>query len=68
MLGLLDIVVEGQFDTIQQLDDAIESLEDGLFDDRTQTRQLQHATPTGCVRNWSSCGGSCCRCVKWSMP
>ena len=44
MLGLLDIVVEGQFDTIQQLDDAIESLEDGLFDDRTQTRQLQRDT------------------------
>lgn len=37
-------MVEGQFDTIQQLDDAIESLEDGLFDDRTQTRQLQRDT------------------------
>ncbi|HPY26388.1 MAG TPA: magnesium transporter CorA family protein [Mycobacterium sp.] len=44
MLGLLDVVVEEQFDTVQQLDDAIESLEDGLFDDRTQTRQLQRDT------------------------
>ena len=39
--GLLDVLVDGQFDTIQQLDDAIESLEDNLFDDKSQTRQLQ---------------------------
>lgn len=44
LLGILDVVVEGQFDTIQQLDDAIESLEDGLFDDKTQTRLLQRDT------------------------
>lgn len=42
--GILDVVVDGQFDTIQQLDDAIESLEDGLFDDHSQTRQLQRDT------------------------
>lgn len=42
--GILDVVVDGQFDTIQELDDAIESLEDGLFDDRSQTRQLQRDT------------------------
>ena len=42
--GILDVVVDGQFDTIQQLDDAIESLEDTLFDDRSQTRQLQRDT------------------------
>lgn len=39
--GILDVVVDEQFDTIQQLDDAIESLEDNLFDDHTQTRQVQ---------------------------
>ena len=42
--GILDVVVDGQFDTIQQLDDAIESLEDDLFDDKSQTRQLQRDT------------------------
>ena len=42
--GVLDVVVDGQFDTIQQLDDAIESLEDTLFDERSQTRQLQRDT------------------------
>lgn len=42
--GILDVVVDGQFDTIQQLDDAIEALEEGLFDDQTQTRQLQRDT------------------------
>ena len=42
--GILDVVVDGQFDTIQELDDAIEGLEDGLFDDKAQTRQLQRDT------------------------
>ncbi len=31
--GLLDTVVDGHFDTIQRLDDAIEALEDVLFED-----------------------------------
>lgn len=42
--GILDVVVDGQFDTIQQLDDTIESLEDTLFDDRSRNRQLQRDT------------------------
>ena len=42
--GILDVVIDEQFDTIQQLDDAIESLEDGLFDDRAQTRKIQRDT------------------------
>lgn len=42
--GILDVIVDGQFDTIQQLDDTIESLEDGLFDERSQTRRLQRDT------------------------
>ncbi len=42
--GLLDVIVDGQFDTIEQLDDAIESLEDGLFDDRAATRTVQRST------------------------
>ncbi len=42
--GVLDVVVDDQFDTIQQLDDAIESLEDNLFDEHSQTRQLQRDT------------------------
>lgn len=42
--GLLDVVVDSHFEAIQQLDDTIESLEDGLFDDRSQTRRLQRDT------------------------
>lgn len=42
--GILDVVVDSQFDTIQALDDTIESLEDLLFDDRAQTRRLQRDT------------------------
>ncbi|WP_249354339.1 magnesium transporter CorA family protein [Rhodococcus sp. USK13] len=42
--GLLDVIVDGQFDAIQSLDDAIEDLEEGLFDDRAQTRVIQRHT------------------------
>ena len=42
--GLLDAVVDGHFETIQQLDDAIEDLEDTLFDDRGQSRVVQLRT------------------------
>ena len=41
---ILDVVVDEQFDTIQQLDDAIESLEDGLFDDTGDNRTIQRNT------------------------
>jgi magnesium transporter len=40
--GLLDVIVDGQFDTIQALDDAIELIEDGLFGDTPMTRATQH--------------------------
>ena len=42
--GLLDVVVDGHFETIQLMDDAIESPEDGLFDDRAVTREIQQRT------------------------
>ena len=42
--GLLDVVVDGHFETIQLMDDAIESLEDGLFDERALTREIQQRT------------------------
>jgi magnesium transporter len=42
--GLLDVIVDGHFQTVQQLDDAIEAMEDDLFDDRTPTREMQRRT------------------------
>lgn len=42
--GLLDVIVDGQFETIQLLDDAIEDLEDGLFDDHAHTHAIQRRT------------------------
>ena len=42
--GLLDVVVDGHFETVQLMDDAIEDLEDGLFDDHALTRQIQQHT------------------------
>jgi magnesium transporter len=42
--GLLDVVVDGHFETIQHMDDVIESLEDGLFDDHAVTREIQQRT------------------------
>lgn len=39
--GLLDVIVDGHFDTVQQLDLAIEGLEDALFDDRPRDKEVQ---------------------------
>ncbi len=42
--GLLDAVVDGHFEAIQQLDDLIEDLEDRLFDERAKVREVQAET------------------------
>jgi magnesium transporter len=42
--GLLDVVVDGHFEAVQALDDAIESLEDELFADDGPARGLQRRT------------------------
>jgi magnesium transporter len=40
--GLLDVVVDGQFDAVQQLDEQLEALEDRLFEETPQAiRQVQ---------------------------
>ena len=42
--GLLDAVVDSHFETIQRLDDAVEAVEDVLFDDDVRTKEVQRAT------------------------
>jgi magnesium transporter len=42
--GLLDVVVDGHFEAVEALDDAIESLEDELFADNGPRRGLQRRT------------------------
>jgi len=42
--GLLDVVVDSHFDAVQALDDTIEGLEDGLFDDGAITKEIQRRT------------------------
>jgi magnesium transporter len=39
--GLLDLIVDGHFDTVQELDTRIDSLEDVLFDDHAADHDLQ---------------------------
>lgn len=41
LYGLLDHIVDGQFDAVQALGDQIDTLEDGLFDDKPQNRAHQ---------------------------
>jgi magnesium transporter len=41
MWGLLDVVVDGHFSTVQQLDDQIEKLEDLLFEPGERSTQVQ---------------------------
>lgn len=42
--GLLDTVVDGHFEVIEELDDSLEELEDLLFEDETSTRNVQRFT------------------------
>jgi len=39
--GLLDVVIDGHFETVQHLDDEIEALEDILFDDKPRSVEVQ---------------------------
>jgi magnesium transporter len=40
--GLLDLIVDGHFATVQVLDEQLDSLEDVLFDEQPRSRELQH--------------------------
>jgi magnesium transporter len=42
--GLLDVIVDSHFVTVQALDDQIEEVEDVLFDDGTLSRDIQRRT------------------------
>jgi magnesium transporter len=42
--GLLDVIVDSHFTAVQVLDDSIEELEDGLFDDRAPNKEVQRRT------------------------
>lgn len=42
--GLLDMIVDGHFDAVQELDGHIDALEDSLFDDRAPQHGLQRRT------------------------
>jgi len=42
--GLLDVIVDGHFEAVQGLDDAMEELEDGLFDNQSRTAVVQRRT------------------------
>lgn len=41
LYGLLDYIVDGHFDAVQSLDDAVEDLEDSLFSDVPKSLQVQ---------------------------
>ena len=41
--GLLDVVVDGYFTTVQELDDAIENLEDDLFSPSSRSTEFQRS-------------------------
>jgi magnesium transporter len=42
--GLLDVVVDTHFDVVTAMDETVEGLEDGLFDDRAVSREIQRRT------------------------
>lgn len=61
----LDAVVDGHFDTIQRLDDAIEALEDVLFENGDLGGEFLRSV-YGCARTLCGCAGSSSRCARWS--
>jgi magnesium transporter len=65
LYGLIDHVVDGHFDAVQALDDEIEELEDLLFESRLGRRMCSDVA-LRCVRAWSLCAESCCRCARSS--
>ena len=62
--GLLDYIVDGHFEAVQSLDDAVEDLEDDLFAD-TPPRPRCSGAASSCASRWCCCAGSCCRCARW---
>jgi len=42
--GLLDVIVDSHFEAVQVLDEKMESLEDGLFDEQAATHVVQRRT------------------------
>lgn len=42
--GLLDVIVDTHFEVVTAMDDTVEGLEDGLFDDRAASREIQRRT------------------------
>jgi magnesium transporter len=44
LYGLLDVVVDGHLDAIQQLDDRVEAVEDALFDEQPRSMDVQRST------------------------
>jgi magnesium transporter len=40
--GLVDVIVDGRFEAVQSLDNAIEDLEERLLDDEVPDRDTQH--------------------------
>ncbi|WP_233266827.1 magnesium transporter CorA family protein [Tomitella fengzijianii] len=41
--AILDVIVDGHLDTAEQFDDALEDIEDRLFDERTHDRSVQRS-------------------------
>ena len=42
--GLLDVIVDSHFEAVQALDEKMEALEDGLFDEKAATHEVQRRT------------------------
>jgi magnesium transporter len=44
LYGLLDVIVDGHFEAVEALDEEIEALEDEVFEERPQSRDVQRRT------------------------
>ena len=64
--GLLDYMVDGHFDAVQSLDDAVEALEDQLFADDPQVLRGPAAQLPAAQEPGAAAPGRAARCARWS--
>ena len=57
LYGLLDYIVDGQFEAVQSLDDCMEELEDRLFDNVPRAWRSSGGA-SSCARAWCCSAGS----------
>ena len=66
LYGLLDVVVDGYFDAVQQFDEYYDEVSEGIFAETADSSRPSRSTGSRCARRLSDSTGWSCRCAKRS--